>query len=210
MPKKDASVVETKPVAMDRDSIAPVQQKKEKEMRRAEDVISKEELADLYQNYNRHFFKSPSFIWWFLCLGGMICTAIIAYAKEPVRHLLPLEMLAFAIFGTREKLRVIFQFACVAHLIEAQYAAYICMFQLKILTWPLWACQTFLLGWPSLSILIARRKQLDLISAMNLKAPKKKSEAATIATLTATSSSSAAGAVVSEKEKEKKKAIAKD
>ena len=136
----------------------------------AEVVNGKAQAANVTKgnDKNRGFFKVPHLVWWILCIGGMACTHIIGHAEEPVRHLLPLEIVALKIFGSRDNLKIVFNLACLAHILEAQYAVYICAFQLKLTdTWPLWALQTALLGYPSLSLLIERRTELIRIYAAN-------------------------------------------
>ncbi len=69
------------------------------------------------------------------------------------------------LFGSRERVRLVFHLALGAHVIEAQYAVYVCITQLRLNSWPFWGIQTFLLGWPSLSLLLQRRDELDAIYA---------------------------------------------
>jgi len=115
--------------------------------------------------YNAAFFKAPNLIWFILCIGGMASLFLIAYSDKPVRHLLPLDQLALAIFKTRSNLKAVFNLACLAHFFEAQYAVYICTSQLRLTSWPFWAVQTMLLGYPSLYLLLERRDMLDLMVA---------------------------------------------
>jgi len=109
---------------------------------------------------NHRFYRVPHFIWWVLSIGGMTLLFIIASAKEPVQALLPLDNFALAVFGSRKTLQTVFALSVIAHVIEAQIACYICMVELRLHTWHMWAVQTVLLGYPSLRLLLARRREL--------------------------------------------------
>jgi hypothetical protein len=120
------------------------------------------------EKYDALFFKMPHLVWWICCLGGMILTFVIARAEGPVMAILPVDRLALAIFGTRKTLQYVFNLAVLAHFVEAQYAVYVCTFQLRLSSWPMWALQTLLLGYPSLSLLLERRAEVDKIIEANL------------------------------------------
>jgi len=128
-------------------------------------VVSPEQWEKERVAYNAAYFEVPNLIWFILCIGGLTCLFFIAYSEKPVRHLLPLDALAIAIFKSRANLKVLFNFACLAHFFEAQYAVYVCTSQLGLTSWPFWAVQTFILGYPSLSLLLERRRMLDLMVA---------------------------------------------
>jgi hypothetical protein len=134
--------------------------KRDESNQRMENAIHNNSSKNKYAGW----FQCAHLVWWILCIGGMICTHVIAHADGPVRHILPLDILALKVFGTRDNLKVIFNLACLAHVFEAQYAIYVCTFQLGLTdSWPLWGIQTVLLGYPSLSLLLKRRTELDLI-----------------------------------------------
>ena len=126
---------------------------------------------------NHRFYRVPHFMWWILCIGGMTACFIISNAKEPVQALLPLDNFAMAVFGSRETLKKVFALAVIAHVVEAQIACYICMVELRLHTWHMWAVQTILLGYPSLRLLLARRRELmathEDASASNTRETKK-------------------------------------
>jgi len=124
--------------------------------------------------YSQAFFKMPHLIWFILCIGGMSALFLIAYADAPVRHILPLDNLAMYIFRSRATLKVVFNLAVVAHFVEAQYAVFVCTSQLGLTTWPFWALQTFILGYPSLALLLERRDMLDMMIANRLREQKGK------------------------------------
>jgi hypothetical protein len=167
MPKSNATVRDSKiapgveattSFSLDREGISSVLKGKDTEKEKDAATVER-------QRYNEYFFKVPSLVWWILCIGGMVITGIIAYSESTVHHLLPLDVFAVWLFGSRERVKLVFHLALGAHVIEAQYAVYVCITQLRLNSWPFWAIQTFLLGWPSLSLLLSRRDELETIYA---------------------------------------------
>ena len=132
---------------MDRESVVP--EKKAEEIMRVR-----------RGDPDRGFFKLAHIVWWILCLGGMSATFIIANTDGPVPSLRPLEAIGLYIFGSIENLKILFNLAVLAHVIEAQIAVYICLVELRLQSWPIWAIQTLLLGYPSLSLLLERKRVL--------------------------------------------------
>lgn len=118
-------------------------------------------VAQFYsKKSNSHFFRLVAPIWWFLCLGGMISLAGIAFTLPFAVYLQPLEALGLYIFRSKETLRTVFWLALAAHLLEACYAAFTAARMGCKMAWVLmWTCQTALLGFPSLRILLARRDE---------------------------------------------------
>ena len=134
---------------MDRESIVVKEDKGDDEMMQVR-------LGDP----NPGFFRVAHFVWWLLCVGGMTVTFIIAHSDGPIPALKPLEIIGLSIFGSRDNMKILFNLAVLAHLIEAQIAIYICLVELRLHSWPLWAIQTMLLGYPSLGMLIERKTYL--------------------------------------------------
>ena len=68
-----------------------------------------------------------------------------------------LRLFALFIFQSQENLRIVFQLACLTHVIEAIIALYYAFSIGCQSTWLLWFIQTLLVGYPSLGILVNRK-----------------------------------------------------
>lgn len=68
-----------------------------------------------------------------------------------------LRAFALFIFQSQENLRILFQLACLTHVIEAAFALYYAISIGCRSTWLIWGIQTLLLGYPSLKFLVNRK-----------------------------------------------------
>lgn len=93
-------------------------------------------------------FETPQAIWWIAILGGMGLTALLAFERSAFQWWS--EWITTAL--SQSVFQWIFGLAILAHVGEALYA-------LKLAStdkWR-WTLQTFLLGYPSLSLLVKKQ-----------------------------------------------------
>ena len=135
---------------------------------------------------NVYFFRISSWYWWPLCLLGMGLTGFLAYqnmdfeqnllalglARQQQSHILWIamqellfiilkyaNMLALLLFRSQFGVQLLFWLACSVHVGESclAYRAAKSLGCMDTLCW-LWAFQTLLLGFPSLSLLQERQE----------------------------------------------------
>ena len=125
---------------------------------------------------NTHYFRLAPVTAWAAVLIGM--GLLTCYALEDAAHasaalleytstpgtaslhwaVLALRALAYALFGTQGVLQCVLLAAIAAHAVEAVVAARMSRGMGCTKTWGLWALQTFCLGYPSLRLLLMRRR----------------------------------------------------
>ena len=115
---------------------------------------------------NTRFFRIVSPVWYLPILGGMFACYCVAFttpsqwqAVGPVYATIMQALLkvGLLLFQTQFMLRMVFIAAVAAHALEAFYAYRVCITIECSSTCVLWILQTFVFGFPSLRMLLARR-----------------------------------------------------
>lgn len=117
---------------------------------------------------NSNYFRIADLYLWVLIFLGMGLLFHFAHSNNDYasiadsnKLLIPMDILqrfALLLFRSQENLKVIFDLAVATHVLEAIYATYICIIDLKCRnTWYMWSFQTFCLGYGSLQYLIRRK-----------------------------------------------------
>eukprot|EP01041_Mallomonas_annulata_P012629 gene12629-26593_t len=107
------------------------------------------------------YFKTPSVSWWIGIVGAFLVHGIIAYGNDDSeinRLLKPVYDFGLLIFYSKEGLKIVFNVAVILHVLECIYATYLAISLGCKNTWYLWTIQTFILGFPSLKLLLALKK----------------------------------------------------
>ena len=106
---------------------------------------------------NVNYFQFAHPIWWLLCDGGLYLTYYIGYTEEIAFPVIPVYQFAMIIFKTQEVVKNVFIIAFLMHFAEAMYAAFVARKKgCSVSRCFFWFLQTVFLGFPSLSILLAR------------------------------------------------------
>lgn len=113
---------------------------------------------------NVNYFRFASLISYALIAFGMGVLFLSAYhpqalSKRPPMHLL--DDLGLFVFRSRQGLQIVFWLAIAAHAVESCIALSVARAIGCTHTLSMWGLQTFLLGYPSLSLLFARQKFLE-------------------------------------------------
>jgi Domain of unknown function (DUF4499) len=118
---------------------------------------------------NINYFRFAGLIWTVPILLGMTFLFLFAYVIPPVplqQHqsisftsvLKCINYYILVVFQSQFALQVMFQIAALIHIIEAIIAFALSIEMGCEHTFPLWTLQTLLLGYPSLRLLLIRRK----------------------------------------------------
>ncbi|GAB4833047.1 hypothetical protein Ancab_007105 [Ancistrocladus abbreviatus] len=109
-----------------------------------------------WQERKRRSLDGPTIYEWLLCIVGMISLFAVAFLPEfPL--LSPLRALSLFLFRSIQTLRIIFFAAVATHVGEAAYAWHLAR-KVDPANVKGWIWQTFLLGYPSLRLLLRRAK----------------------------------------------------
>lgn len=127
--------------------------------------------ANKFRSANANYFCFAGLIWTVPIILGMTLLFLFAYVIPPV-PLLPHQPISFTavlksinyyilvVFGSQFTLQIMFQVAVLIHIIESIVAFALSIEMGCDNTFPLWTLQTLLLGYPSLRLLLIRRKSL--------------------------------------------------
>ncbi|KAK6023208.1 hypothetical protein OSTOST_11067, partial [Ostertagia ostertagi] len=102
------------------------------------------------------YFRSPAFYWYLIILPALGINFLAYYSPNLLRTYVPLIGSMAAYIGTNYHWITVYTnvFALVAHIGESLYALYLCAkLKFSLSCSASWFVQTFLLGFPSLSIL---------------------------------------------------------
>ncbi|WKX89866.1 hypothetical protein Q1695_009035 [Nippostrongylus brasiliensis] len=108
------------------------------------------------------YYRTAAVHWYFIILSGLIINFLAFYSPKSLESYVPIIGPPAAYIGYHYHWITVITnvFALVAHIGESLYATYLCnKLNLSLSCTAQWIFQTFLLGYPSLSILIHANKK---------------------------------------------------
>ena len=131
------------------------------------EMMAKEYALRGQRGENASYFRFVSPVWYLPILGGMYACYCLGYqspatweAVGPLYSstLQTLLTVGLLLFGSQSMFQPIFIAAVAAHAVEAVYAYRVSIAIECSRTWAAWTLQTFVFGYPSLRMLLARQK----------------------------------------------------